>query len=49
MGIKMKKIIKILLMKINALNTLHKTYKKCMCIISMNQNNKISQNKEAMI
>ena len=39
MGIKMKKIIKILLMKINALNTLHKTYKKCVCIISMNQKN----------
>ena len=45
----MKIIIKNLLMKINALNTQSKLYKKYLCIIPMNQNNKISQNKEAMI
>jgi len=45
----MKKIIKILLVKLNALNTLHKTYKKCVCIIPMNQNNKISQSRKNQI
>ena len=42
----MKIIIKILLMKINALNTQHKTYKKCMCIRDIQQQ---QNNKEAMI
>ena len=43
------KIIKNLLMKINALNTQSKVYKKCLCIIPMNQNNKISQSRKNQI